>query len=162
MTEEKFAIGVCGCGPSLSRDSIPDGAFIIGTNRSWLRVPPHLIATADIDADRYLRLSNIGCPIRYIKDEPKDLVPPWVSMSGTYAIWLAIQLRSEELWLTGFGGLGHFDDPPEEKTHSLERRMEMTREMVLKRNVERVHQTLLEKALKELVACPVWIDGERM
>lgn len=155
-----LVIGVCGCGPSLSRHHIPKNSLIIGSNRSWLRVPPHMIATADVDAYRYLNLSGPGCPVRYINDEPKGLVPGWVSMSGTYAIWLASTLKPSELHLTGFGGRGHFDDPPEEKREDLLRRVELRRDMVLKRNVEKVHDHLLDKVLDEEVKCPVWMDGE--
>lgn len=102
-------ICVTGCGPNLNKEHIPEGAFIIGVNRSFEKITPYIICTADERAYTYIKsirkelvLFSIDMNLT-IKDRVQ-----FARRSGTFAIWIASLFNPDEIHLTGFGGEGHF------------------------------------------------------
>ena len=124
-------VAVCGCGPSLSRSCIPENSFVIGVNRSYEVVEPHIICTSDVEAFASLK-ENRKEPILFEDHfrgggwkEDSEEVPHFFYMqistnvegyfietavknSGAFAIWIASRFKPSKLYLSGFGGRGHF------------------------------------------------------
>ncbi len=105
---------VTGCGPSLNKDHVPENTFIIGVNRSYELIEPHIICTIDYIARRAIMLSvKRKEPIYYgphmLNDIPMGLE---LHTSGAFAIWVATLFNPTCIYLTGFGGKGHFYPGP--------------------------------------------------
>jgi len=131
-----LSVVVTGCGPSLSTTDIPKDSLIIGINRSYEEVKPHIICTSDADA-----LSTI----RKYRKEPvfyEDLfnktheVPTFFQMeastnvegftvklqvknSGAFGIWIAALMKPADIYIFGFGGRGHFYGKTEEPDEAI-------------------------------------------
>lgn len=109
---------VLGNGPGLKPENIPDGAFLIGVNRSYkvawspivcaVEGEPALAAYAESGAFIYVKRGTlpIGMPRVAVFDPPK-----WAYNAGAFGIWIAAYMRFDRIYLVGFGGQGHFDAP---------------------------------------------------
>ena len=103
-------ICVTGCGPNLSKDHVPANSFIIGVNRSFEKIIPNIICTADERAKIYIEEAGRKEKILFSIDmnltvDDRQL---YARKSGTFAILIASIFHPKEIHITGFGGKGHF------------------------------------------------------
>jgi len=116
-------ISITGCGPNLNKEHIPDGSFIIGVNRSFEKITPHIICTSDEAAHELIKSKRKELVLFSIDMNLtiKDRVQ-YARKSGTFALWIASLFHPDEIHLTGFGGEGHFytDDPADLAAHKAE------------------------------------------
>ena len=103
---------VTGSGPTLSAAHVPDGAFVIGVNRSFERIVPHVLCVSDDHCLRYLLRKRWKGPVMWSAEFPDSA--KWASPAGAFALWYASLFEPTEIHLTGFGGEGHFynDEQP--------------------------------------------------
>jgi len=152
-------ISITGCGSTLDLAHLPKDSLIIGVNRSYEEVKPHIICTSDANALAVIR-KNRQEPIFYEVEFSKSHVVPTffrfeamklgshavelpVMNSGAFAIWIASLMKPSKVYLSGFGGRGHFY-PTEEANLGLRRE---------NRNRDSVANAL------EYLDCEVVVDG---